>query len=385
MTKKLEHVQAWLQLTAIRGLGPARVRHLVQTFRSPHAVLTASVEDLITHGGLPAPLAHEVTVPLGSETMKRIDRDLQAVARGQYTILTLDDPSYPSRLKTIPDPPPILYMTGQLPDTDMTAIAIVGSRRATSTGRTFIRHLGGELAALGFTIVSGMARGIDAAAHDGALSASGRTIAVLGCGIDQTYPPEHRRLREAIERQGAVLSEFLSGTPPHGYHFPQRNRVISGLSLGVIVAEATIRSGSLITAHHACEQNREVFAVPGSPTHALSRGPHHLIKQGAKLVETVDDVLEEIFPHLPASMQERIATSRDPQQAALPVLEKEEAEVLERIPLEPVTLEAVLSQGSRPLAELMGILLSLEVKGLIAHVPGPRYYRTTLRHGLHTP
>lgn len=385
MTPKLERLQTWLQLTAIRGLGPARVRHLVQTFGSPDAVLAASVEDLITRGGLPPSLAREVTVPPASDTLKRIDRDLQAVATGQFSILPFDDPAYPSRLKVIPDPPPLLYMTGQLQETDMTAIALVGSRRGTSTGCTFIRHLSAELASLGFTIVSGMARGIDAAAHNGALSASGRTIAVLGCGIDHTYPPEHRRLRDHIERQGAVLSEFSPGTPPHGYHFPQRNRVISGLSLGVIVAEATIQSGSLITAHHACEQNREVFAVPGSPTHALSRGPHQLIKQGAKLVETVDDVLEEILPQLPDTVQERLRADRDPRYAPLPALNKEEAEMLERISLEPVALETVLSQGSCPLAEAMGILLSLEMKGFIAHVPGPRYYRTTLRHGPKTP
>ena len=186
-----------------------------------------------------------------------------------------------------------MYYTGQLLECDQQALAIVGARKGSHAGRAFTRQLSGDLAALGFTIVSGLARGIDADAHEGALAAAGRTWAILGCGIDRTYPPEHLKLRQRIEQQGAVLSEFPMGTSPQSYHFPQRNRVISGLSLGVIVTEATSKSGSLITARMALEQNREVFAVPGNVTHPLSHGPNRLIKQGAKLVEKPWDIVLE--------------------------------------------------------------------------------------------
>ena len=249
--------------------------------------------------------------PFPKKNKTHIQRELDAVEAGRFSILTLTDPHYPARLKTIADSPPLLYCTGQLLDCDHQALAIVGARKGSHAGRAFTRQLSGDLAALGFTIVSGLARGIDADAHEGALATKGRTIAVLGCGIDQTYPPEHRSLRQQIEQKGAVLSEFPMGTPPEAFHFPQRNRVISGLSLGIIVTEATLKSGSLITARMALEQNRDVFAVPGNVTHPLSQGPHQLIKQGAKLVEKHWDIVEEILPMLEPSFRLKLETHPD--------------------------------------------------------------------------
>src|SRR5881296_2874713 len=212
--------------------------------------------------------------------------------------LDLADEHYPAWLRTIPDPPPVLYCDGSMEPGDRQAVAIVGSRQATPYGLRVTDALARELSALGFTIVSGFARGIDAAAHRAAMASGGRTVAVLGCGLDVDYPSGHASLRAEIAGSGAVLTEFAPGTAPFATNFPRRNRIISGLALGVVVVEAAEDSGSLITARLALEQGREVFAVPGPIDVPTSRGPHGLLKQGAKLVETVDDIVEELLPQL---------------------------------------------------------------------------------------
>ena len=330
--------------------------------------------------GLDSTLAQALHQPLPPEALQQIKVEIEAVQAGQFRLLTFTDPGYPPRLKTIPDPPPILAITGSLLPQDSHALAIVGARKASASGRAFTQKLGGDLAALGFTIVSGLARGTDGVAHEGALASSGRTLAVLGCGIDYTYPPEHRSLRSKIEKQGAVLSEFPMGTPPHAYHFPQRNRVISGLALGVIVTEATSRSGSLITARLALEQNREIFAVPGNVTSPLSRGPHLLIKQGAKLVEDVSDIIEEVLPILDPEFQEHVKKQQLTSQvhASFPELGTEEQQVLKLISLDPVSLDDLISQSFYSSSEVMSILLSLEIKGLIKQIPGLQYLRVPI-------
>src|SRR5438876_1149479 len=222
-------------------------------------------------------------------------------------IIALGDERYPERLRAIHDPPAVLYCDG-LPETgDRQAVAIVGSRRATPYGLRVTEALAGELSRLGFTIASGFARGIDAAAHHAALAAGGRTIAVLGCGLDVDYPPGHKSLHVEIAASGAVLTEFAPGTPPRATNFPRRNRIISGLALGVVVVEAADDSGSLITARLALEQGREVFAVPGPIEAPTSRGPHGLLKQGAKLVEMVDDIVEELLPQLERPLTSTLA------------------------------------------------------------------------------
>ena len=374
-------MQGWLELRAVKGLGPITYSRLINRFGTPAAIRKASPSELIATGDLSPSLAQALKQPLSEISAKQIERELDAVEAGKFSILTLADPQYPARLKTIADPPPVLYYTGQLLDCDQQALAIVGARKGSHAGRAFTRQLSGDLAALGFTMVSGLARGIDAEAHEGALHSAGRTLAVLGCGIDQTYPPEHHTLRQRIEQQGAVLSEFPMGTSPQSFHFPQRNRVISGLSLGVIVTEATLKSGSLITARMALEQNREVFAVPGAVTSPLSHGPHRLIQQGAKLVEKPWDIVEEILPMLEPSFRQQLETQHKVGDSHPPAiaLGPEEQELFDRIPLEPVLLDELIAQGSYSSSEVMSILLSLEMKGLIKHVPGLQYVRVNIR------
>ncbi len=374
-------LQGWLELLAVKGLGPVTYTRLINRFGSPEAIRSSDVRALVAEGEISPSLAIALHQPLPSEAQDHITKELEAVQAGRFSILTLTDAQYPARLKTISDPPPVLWCTGQLQDCDQQALAVVGSRKGSHIGRTFTRQLSGDLAALGFTIVSGLARGIDAAAHEGALATSGRTLAVLGCGIDRTYPPEHDPLRQRIEQHGAVLSEFPMGTPPHSYHFPQRNRIISGLSLGVIVTEATSRSGSLITARMALEQNREVFAVPGNVTNTLTRGPHRLIKDGAKLVESSLDVVEEILPMLEPSFRDQLEKQQgalQPQPSA-PSLGAEEQHLFDCLSLEPVSLDDLITQCTYSPSEVMSILLSLEIKGLIKQIPGLQYLRVSIR------
>jgi DNA processing protein len=374
-------LQEWLELLAVKGLGPVTYTRLINRFGSPEAIRSSSLGTLVSEGDISPSLARALHQPLPSEAQDHIAKELEAVQDGRFSILTLADSRYPARLKTITDPPPVLWCTGRLQDRDDHALAVIGSRKGSHMGRTFTRQLSGDLAALGFTIVSGLARGIDAAAHEGALASSGRTLAVLGCGIDRLYPPEHGPLRHRIEQQGAVLSEFPMGTPPHSYHFPQRNRVISGLSLGVIVTEATSRSGSLITARMALEQNREVFAVPGNVTNALACGPHRLIKDGAKLVEHPSDIVEEILPMLEPSFRDQLETRQSALQLPPPTpsLGPEEQRLFNSLSLEPVSLDDIISCGSYAPSEVMSILLSLEIKGLIKQIPGLQYLRVDMR------
>ncbi|HZC67388.1 MAG TPA: DNA-processing protein DprA [Nitrospirales bacterium] len=294
-------------------------------------------------------------------------------AQAQLTI-ALGDERYPELLRAIHDPPAVLYCDGMPELGDRQAVAIVGSRQATPYGLRVTDALAGELSGLGFTIVSGLARGIDAAAHRAALEAGGRTIAVLGCGLDVVYPPEHASLLNEIAGQGAVLTEFAPGTPPLARHFPQRNRIISGLALGVVVVEAAEDSGSLITARLALEQGREVFAVPGSIDAPTSRGPHGLLKQGAKLVETVDDIIEELLPQIERT-EGTVKTSRRVSPAPdLPNLSPEERVMLELMSREPRHLDDLTERSLLPAAEVARILLSLELKALVKQLPGQRYY-----------
>src|SRR5947208_1192067 len=265
----------------------------------------------VASGCSSASLAQAIRRGPDDHTQHGLDRDLKTLERLQLSVVTCLDPDYPPRLKMIHDPPPLLYVSGALTQADRHAVAIVGARRATAAGRLLTEELSRDLAEAGMTIVSGLARGVDAAAHRGALAAQGRTIAVLGCGIDQTYPAEHERLRRQIEDRGAILSEVPMGAPPHSHHFPRRNRIISGLSLGVIVTEAAISSGSLITARLAAEQGREVFAVPGFVKADTSRGTNALLKEGAALIERAQDVIDAVLPQLEQPLRLRLQPPRE--------------------------------------------------------------------------
>jgi len=272
----------------------------------------------------------------------------------------------------IADPPPLLYITGTLTEQDELAVAIVGARRATAAGRAMTEELSHDLAEAGMTVVSGLARGVDAAAHRGALAAQGRTIAVLGCGIDQTYPPEHERLRRQIEERGAVLSEVPLGAPPHSHHFPRRNRIISGLSLGVIVTEAAISSGSLITARLAAEQGREVFAVPGFVKEDTSRGTNALLKEGAALIERAQDVIDAVLPQLEQALRLQFLRENNIRGDQLG---KEEQRVYDILSYDPLTVDDMIAVTGLSVSTVMTSLLSLELRQRVKQLPGQRYLR----------
>jgi len=365
-----EWLRPWLELRAIRGMGDATRYRLLQGFGSPETVLTASHDALKEVGGLTADQVALVRRKPDAEAQRAIDRELKEIKRTGTSVITLLDENYPARLKTIPDPPLFLYVSGSLVASDHQALALVGSRHATPSGLLLTERLARDLASVGFTIVSGLARGVDASAHRGALAGGGRTLAVLGCGIDRTYPPEHKNLRFHIEEHGAVLSELPLGAYPHAYHFPKRNRIIGGLTLGVLVTEAAAKSGSLITARLAVEQGREVFAVPGPVGAEQSRGPHGLIKQGAKLVETVQDIVEELLPQLDNSVKQRLAQNFSLQPDAGPRLKDHEEIVYKLLTNDPIPIDDLIVKSGFPAGTVTSILLSMELRGLVRRLPG---------------
>lgn len=368
-----EHCRPWWLLRAVEGIGDALLRTLVETFGSPEAVLAASEQELLAKG-CHSRLAGAIRCGPSAEVDRRIDRDLKTLDRLRASVITWSDARYPVRLRAIPDPPPMLYCTGTLEGRDQHAIAIVGARRATVAGRVVTEELSHELAQAGFTIVSGLARGIDASAHRGALTARGRTLAVLGCGIDRTYPSEHAPLRHQVETHGAVLSELPVGSAPHSYHFPRRNRIISGLALGVIVTEAAAESGSLITAKLAADQGREVFAVPGFVKTETSRGTNALIKQGARLVERAQDVIDELLPQVDEPFKAVLSGNALRSETGL-CLGMEEALVYDVLSYEPQSVEMLIERTRLGAAELAATLLALELKKQVRRLAGNAYIR----------
>jgi DNA processing protein len=359
-----------MALRAVEDLGDAAARRVLGAFRSPEAVLSATLDELVTIGGLTVPRARAILRSPSLETKRQLELEFRQLQRLRLSVVTCVDGDYPPRLSAIADAPPFLYVSGTFIPRDHHAVAIVGSRRVTAGGRQVTEELSRELARAGFTIVSGLARGVDAAAHRGALAGGGRTVAVLGCGLDRTYPPEHRALRGQIERDGAVVSELPLGAPPHAHHFPRRNRIISGLSMGVVVTEAAAGSGSLITARLAAEQGREVFALPGFVKSENSRGPNGLIKQGAKLVETVNDIIEEILPQLQGEFREQVA--RWTPAAGAPRLpgDQDEAALYAQLSFEPVHIDDLVVSTGLPAASVMAALLRMELQGSVRRLPG---------------
>ena len=366
-------LESWLRLRAIDGVGDLTVLRLVRAWHSPEAVLRASRDELI-QGGCSAQLADAIRRGPDSSACRGLERELNAIERGRIEVRSALDPTYPARLKMIADPPPLLYITGALTEQDELAVAIVGARRATAAGRAMTEELSRDLARAGMTVVSGLARGVDAAAHRGSLAAQGRTIAVLGCGIDQTYPREHEQLRRQIEERGAILSEVPMGAPPHSHHFPRRNRIISGLSLGVIVTEAAISSGSLITARLAAEQGREVFAVPGFVKEDTSRGTNALLKEGAALIERAQDVIDAVMAQLEPALRLRLQPSREQNERA-DQLGKEEQLVYDTLSYDPLTVDDVIAITGLSVSTVMASLLSLELRQRVRPLPGQRYLR----------
>jgi DNA processing protein len=357
----------WLALGRVKGLGCVGFKKLAARFADPTKVFSASAAELEQVEGL-----HREVIDglLNFSDWVEIDNEIRRAREAGIDLVSFTSSNYPARLRMIADPPPCLYVKGSLCADDDKAVAIVGSRSASDYGRRVARDLARGLACLGFTVVSGMARGIDGTAHETVLQAGGRTIAVLGSGVERAYPPEHVHLYRRITENGAVISEFPIGTRPLAFNFPARNRLISGLSLGVVVVEAKEKSGSLITASMAVEQGREVFAVPGEAGASRSRGAHRLIRQGAKLVETVDDIIEEIAPQL----LHRFGRAVPPAPRPLPANASDDArKIFALLQDNKLQVDQVIERSALPVAQVLEILLDLELQGLIRQAPGKVY------------
>jgi DNA processing protein len=358
----------WLGFSLVPEIGPRRIQLLCAAFGSLSAAWTASERRLREVGLEETPTQNL----LRTRTQLDLDAELARVDRVGARLLTLCDETYPTLLREVPDAPPVLYVRGTLLPQDDLALAIVGTRKATTYGRDVAAHLARQLARSGVTVVSGLAHGIDAAAHRGAMEGGGRTIAVLGCGIEQVYPRDHRELAHEIVQRGALVSEFPIGMGPEARNFPRRNRIISGLCLGVLVAEAPEHSGALITTTVAAEQGREVFAVPGNIFSPVSGGANRLIQDGAKLVITVEDILDELdIAHRNVqtkTIAERIAPANET-----------EARLLQYLSSEPLHIDELVRLCGLPITTVTSTLTLLELKGLARSV-GHMQYSLSLEH-----
>jgi len=361
----MEEWKYWIALKMVQGVGEVLFRNLLAKFPSPKSIFEAKLSELERVEGIGEKIAKEIK---GFKDWNKADEEVRKIKKFGFKLLLLKDSNYPRNLFNTYNPPPFLYIKGDILPQDNTAVAIVGTRIPDRYGRFVTERLAEELAVRGVNIVSGMARGIDSIAHITALKSRGRTIAVLGSGLDVIYPSENKKLYDDISNQGAVISEFLLGTLPESGNFPKRNRVISGLSLGVIIVQASDKSGSLITASLALEQNREVFAVPGNIGSKLSKGTNRLIKEGAKLVESVDDVLSEIEEL--RRLKEKEINDRS---AFLPELSHEERLIYTELKNEPLHIDEITKLTGIASSKALTILLSLELSGLVAQLPGKMF------------
>jgi DNA processing protein len=350
----------WVGFNLVKGIGPMKVRALLDHFGDLETAWRASASDL-----------HQVGLDrralssfLKAREQLNLAAELDRLAEKNVRALTWNDPEYPARLLQIPDPPPVLYVRGQLTTEDEWAVAVVGTRRASAYGKTVTQRLVTDLAVNHVTIVSGLARGIDGEAHQAALDVGGRTIAVLGCGLDLIYPPEHRNLAREIVENGALVSEYPLGTRPEASNFPPRNRIISGLSLGVLVVEAGFKSGALITADFAADQGRDVFAVPGNLYARTNVGTNRLIQDGAKLVMGAEDILEELNLMMVAQQVEVRAVVPETDTEAL---------ILQHLSLEPVHVDELALRVELPISDVTSNLALMELKGMVRQVGGMNY------------
>jgi DNA processing protein len=357
----------WLALHLIPGLGNAICQNLLEKFGGPREIFKAGISDLMDVEGIRAAVAQKIAQRDFTDDPEKVLHKVEEVGA---KIITYGDQAYPSELREIYAPPLLLYLKGLDIPLNMTYVAVVGSRNPTPYGLKTSEEIGQGLARRGAGVVSGMARGIDAAAHWGCISGKGFTIAVLGTGIDRIYPASNKKLYHRICERGAVITEFPLGTPPEPKNFPIRNRVISGLCRGIVVVEATKQSGSLITASLALEHGREVFAVPGSINSFKSRGCHYLIKQGARLVENSDDILDELGLNFPFS------TKKDAfKEAPIPPMGEEEKAIYDMLGDYPVHMDQIVRQGNREPSEVASTLLKMELRGLIRQLPGKMFVR----------
>ncbi len=394
--QKSNDLREWLALISLPGLGCVLTHRLLATFGSPGKVL-ASGGAVAKVPGVGQRLTSIFLNPSRlAQARSWAEQEYVRVRKDNIYLLRCDDPLYPSLLRNIYDFPVLIYCQGDLDCLRHPAVALVGSRTATDYGKRTSSMLARQLVKAGYVVVSGLAKGIDGQAHAGALSVGGKTIAVLGCGLDVVYPSQHSRLHKQIKEQGLLVSEYPLGTRPEGFRFPARNRIVSGLSLGVVIVEAAIRSGALITSRLALEQNREVFAVPGGIDSPKSEGPHNLLRQGAALVRSVDDILVELPPlsaniaagiprenkliSIPNPVEKKPPEgSQETTQKALDKFVEElpepEKKLFSSIEYKPVDIEQLTEKSGLPLSTLHGVLLNLELKGLIRQLPGQQYER----------
>jgi DNA processing protein len=359
----------WLKLSLVPGLGPASTRLLIEHYGAPSAILAATPSELGAIGLKPA-VIEGISRPDQQQLQLAID---WLGSSDACHMLTMDNPEYPPLLKSIPDAPAVLFVHGNIETLSQSQLAIVGSRNPSAQGRENAYEFAAYLAKTGLTITSGLALGIDGASHQGALDAGKQTIAVTGNGLDRVYPAQHRELAHQITKHGALVSEFPPGTRPLPGNFPRRNRIISGLSLGTLVVEAAQKSGSLITAYKALEQSREVFAIPGSIHNPLARGCHQLIRQGAKLVETADDILEELGPV--ARITELQASPVDETPGAQADHDEVHRTILQAMGYDPVTIDLLAKRTGLDISDISSVLLILELEGKISSQPGGYYIR----------
>lgn len=356
-------LRSWLRLSRLE-ISPRVAATLLERFGGPEAIFQASASELASVERVTDKALAKLLGPVPAA----IDRDLRTIEEKGFGVVPLASPDYPACLKEIYDPPVVLYVNGTLLESDKHSIAIVGSRRATVYGKSVAERIATDLASRGLTVVSGGARGIDTAAHKGALSAGGRTVAFLGCGIDVCYPAENKKLYEAMAESGAVVSEFPLGSNPEPWRFPPRNRLISGMSLGVLVCQSPEASGALITAGYAAEQGKDTYAVPGNVDDERNRGCHRLIQDGAKLVQDATDILHELG--LDGDAQE-------PRQMGLPIeaLNEQERDIASLLSLEPMHLDEIIEKTGMTPPMVSGTLTILEMKNVVRRVPGNAYVR----------
>lgn len=357
-------LRSWLRLSRLE-ISPRVAAALLERFGGPEAVFEAAEAELLDIERLTDKGRAKLLGPIPAA----IDRDLRLIDETGLAVIPITSPDYPPSLKDIYDPPIVLYVAGRILESDKMAVAIVGSRRATVYGKSVAERIARDLAARGLTIVSGGARGIDTAAHKGALAAGGRTIAFLGCGIDVSYPAENKKLYDAIADSGAVVSEFPLGSNPEPWRFPPRNRLISGMSLGVLVCQSPEASGALITAGYAAEQGKDTYVIPGNIDDERNRGCHKLIQDGAKLVQESEDILRELGldgDH-----------DQEPRQMGLPIeaLNEQERDIASLLSLEPVQLDEIIEKTGMSAPMVSGTLTILEMKNVVRRVPGNAYVR----------
>jgi DNA processing protein len=350
----------WIAFNMVKGIGAVRFQSLLNAFGSAEAAWNANPEALRS-AGLSQKIVENLLQVRGRNNLEQIWERMQA---RNINVLTWEDKVYPRRLKDIEQPPPVLYTLGTILPEDEWAVAVVGTRRVTAYGRQVAEELGASLARSGVTVVSGLARGVDAVTHQAALNAGGRTLAILGSGVDRIYPPEHRCLAEQIAEQGAVISDYAPGTPPDAVNFPPRNRIISGLSIAVVVVEAGITSGALITAAFAAEQGRDVFAVPGNIKAPQSEGSNRLIQQGARPLLDVNEVLESL--NLSGVTEQRAA------RAVIPA-DETETNLIDVLSQEPLHVDEIREQTGMPIDQVSAALALMELKGLVRHLGGMNY------------